>query len=306
MIDVIMIANALVYAISIALGSVGITIIYSATKTFNFVHSSMVGWGCYTVFALTYILGGIPHQYFPMAFLVSGAIGVITYISVNRRLIMAKASDINLMMSTLGVDLIMFAFLNIFADYLLYVRKIGVAKSFILRTRDPAVEVLGINVRFTWVTAPIIMFVILLAVYILFNKTRLGIAIKATTENPELIQLQGINPEHIYLTSWFIGGGLAGLAGGLMAMIFRGTPAIGMETVVTFFAGAIVGGLDIIHGGFIGGALVGLSEYIVSAILSRAVGDWIIAYRSVISLAIMVTTLFIKPSGIGVLVIRRR
>lgn len=305
MIDLIMLMSALTYSISIAIGAAGITIIYNATKTFNFVHSSMVGWGCYTVFALTYILSGLPHQYLPIAFFISGAIGILTYVAVNRRLIMAKASDINLMMSTLGMDLIMFAFLNIFADYLMYGRKIPIAKRFVLRIRDPEIYIAGLNLRLTWVIAPVALIVVIILLYLVLSRTKLGIAMRATVENPELSQLQGINPDYVYIISWFIGGGLAGLSGGLISMVLEGRPTIGMETVITFFAGAIVGGLHSFYGGFLGGLLVGFSEYVIPSILSPFIGGWIYSYKPIIPLAIMVTTLLIQPSGLGILIEKR-
>ncbi|MEM1526322.1 MAG: branched-chain amino acid ABC transporter permease [Ignisphaera sp.] len=305
LIDSMLIVKAIVYSISIALGATGVTIIYNATKTFNFAHSSMVGWGVYVVFAFFFLFKGLPQIYFPIAFIFSGLLGVATYFTVNRRLIMAKASDINLMMSTLGVDLILFAFLNIFADYLLYAHKISIAKNFVLETWDPYLSIFGVSVRLTWVIAPIVFVMIFLFIHFMFSKTRIGVAMRATIENPALAQIQGINPDVVYLTSWFLGGGLAGLSGGILAMTFTGRPSIGMEVVVTFFAGAIVGGLETVYGGFLGGFLVGLSEYILPAMLAPTVGSWINSYKMIIPLSIMVITLLIRPSGLGIMIKRR-
>jgi len=304
-IDVTLVIKAVVYSISIALGAVGISIIYNATKTFNFTHASMVAWGVYIIFAFFWFTKYIPELFFPIAFLFSGFLGVVTYVTVNRRLIMAKASDINLMMSTLGVDLILFAFLNIFADYLMYTHKIGIAKGFVLETWDPRIKILDFEVRLAWIVAPVVFIIMFLFIYIMFSRTKLGIAMRATIENPELAQLQGINPEIVYLFSWFLGGGLAGLSGGILSLVFAGGPTIGMETVVTFFAGAIVGGIETVYGCFVGGFLVGLSEYFIPPILAPFVGSWINSYRMVIPLTMMVLTLLIKPSGLGVIIERR-
>lgn len=305
MIDVTLVIKAVVYSISIALGAVGISIIYNATKTFNFTHASMVAWGVYIIFAFFWFTKYIPELFLPIAFLFSGFLGVVTYVTVNRRLIMAKASDINLMMSTLGVDLILFAFLNIFADYLMYTHKIGIAKGFVLETWDPRIKILDFEVRLAWIVAPVVFIIMFLFIYIMFSRTKLGIAMRATIENPELAQLQGINPEIVYLFSWFLGGGLAGLSGGILSLVFAGGPTIGMETVVTFFAGAIVGGIETVYGCFVGGFLVGLSEYLIPSILAPFVGSWINSYRMVIPLTMMVLTLLIKPSGLGVIIEKR-
>lgn len=305
MIDLVLMIKAIVYSISISLGAAGVTVIYNATKTFNFAHASMISWGAYIVFTFLTFYSGVPHIYFPTAFLFSGMLGVATYLLINRRLIIARASDVNLMMSTLGVDLVLFAFLNIFADYLITVHKISVAKNFVLELKDLNINLLGINVKLTWIAAPLLLVSMLLILHILFTRTRMGIAMRAAIENLELAQLQGVNPDTIYLLAWFIGGGLAGLAGSILAMIFTGRPSIGMENIVTFFAGAIVGGLNTVYGSLLGGFLIGLSEYLTPYLLAPIIGNWIYSFRAVIPLIIMVITLLFQPSGLGTLFEKR-
>ncbi|MCL7397059.1 MAG: hypothetical protein LZ167_06565, partial [Thaumarchaeota archaeon] len=80
MIDLVL--KAVAYSSGIALTSAGITIIYMATRTFNFAHASMVAWGFYVVFALYSLLGGIPYYYVVFAALFSGLLGVILYYTV--------------------------------------------------------------------------------------------------------------------------------------------------------------------------------------------------------------------------------
>lgn len=305
MVDLVLMMKAIVYSISISLGAAGITMIYNATKTFNFAHASMVSWGAYVIFTLFVFYGGIPHIYFPIAFLFSGMLGILTYLVVNKRLIIAKASDINLMMSTLGVDLILFALLNVFADYLITVHKISVAKNFVLELKDLEINMLGIDIRLTWIVAPLLLIFMFLILHILLIRTKTGIAMRAAIENPELAQLQGVNPDVVYLLAWFIGGGFAGLAGSSLAMIFTGRPSIGMESVVTFFAGAIVGGLNTVHGSLLGGFLVGLSEYLIPYLLAPIIGNWIYSFRMIIPLIMMVITLLLQPSGLGIMFEKR-
>lgn len=299
MIDVVVIMKSVVYSVVIAIGAIGIAAIYGATKTFNFAHSSMVSWGGYIVFAMVCFYGSLPYLYFPLAFLLSAALGLITYFTVNRWLLKAKASDISLMMTTLGVDLILYAFVNHFADFMIYNYKIPVAKNFVLEIRDPVFYIGEVPARMSWIMAPILLVVVLVAIYAIFTRTKIGIAMRATIENPELAQLQGVNPELVYVVSWLLGGGLAGLSGALLVMIFTGRPSIGLETVVTFFAGAIVGGgARDVFGAAIGGFLVGLSELIIPSILAPVIGGWIYAYRAAIPLAIMAVMNLTEPGGL--------
>ncbi|MET1160523.1 MAG: hypothetical protein ABWW65_06130 [Thermoprotei archaeon] len=135
--------------------------------------------------------------------------------------------------------------------------------------------------------------------HLFLTKTKFGIAVRATIENPDLASVLGINPESVYVTAWFIGGALAGLSGALLSMVVSGYPAVGMTLIVTFFCGAIVGGLYSIFGSLLGGLLIGLSEYLGIYSLSASLGGWVLAYRPMIPLLIMVATLLIYPKGLA-------
>jgi branched-chain amino acid transport system permease protein len=298
MIDLVL--KAVAYSSGIALTSAGITIIYMATRTFNFAHASMVAWGFYVVFALYSLLGGIPYYYVVFAALFSGLLGVILYYTVNRRLLRAGASTVTLMMSTLGVDLIFFAVINIFADYLTEVHKIPNARYFVLELRDVSLgTIYGTSIRAITLVSTLVVIALIVSLHIFLTKTKFGIAVRATIENTALATILGINPERVYVLSWFLGGALAGLGGGLLSMTISGYPAVGMTIIVTMFAGSIVGGLYSIFGSLVGGFLVGLSEYLGITGLSLAFGGWILAYRLIIPLIAMVSALLLFPEGLG-------
>lgn len=295
-----LIIKAIAYSSGIALGAAGITIIYIATGTFNFAHASLVTWGFYIVFALFSIFGGSPYYYIIPAALFSGFIGVLIYVTVNRRLLKAKANMVTLMMSTLGIDLVLFAFINIFADYLTEVYKLSAARYFVLELKDiPLGEIGGVPVKAIGIIAPTVMVTITITLHTFLTKSKFGIAMRALIENPNLASMLGINPEIIYMTAWFIGGSLAGLAGGLLSMVISGYPAVGMTTIVTFFSGAIVGGLYSVFGSLLGGLLIGLGEYMGIYSLSMALGGGVVAYRPIIPLIVMAITLLIYPRGLG-------
>jgi branched-chain amino acid transport system permease protein len=131
------------------------------------------------------------------------------------------------------------------------------------------------------------------------TKTKFGIAVRATIENTALATVLGINPERVYVLSWFFGGALAGLGGGLLSMTISGYPDVGMTIIVTMFAGSIVGGLYSIFGSLLGGFLVGLSEQLGITGLSLAFGGWVLAYKPIIPLIAMVLALLLFPEGLG-------
>ncbi|MEM3449680.1 MAG: branched-chain amino acid ABC transporter permease [Nitrososphaerota archaeon] len=291
--------KAFAYSSGIALMAAGITIIYIATRTFNFAHASMVSWGFLIVFAFYSWFGGTPYYFIPIAMMFSGFAGVVIYFSVNRYLLRAGASAITLMMSTLGVDLLLFAAINIFADYLTNVHKIN-ARLFFLELKDTTIVTIGeTNVRAAPFVSTLVMISVISILHLFLTKTKLGIAVRATIENTSLATVLGINPEIVYVIAWFIGGALAGLGGGLLSLIYVGRPEVGMEIIVTMFAGAIVGGLYSIFGSLLGGFLVGLSEYLGITTLSLTLGGWVLVYKPLIPLVAMVLVLVMYPQGLG-------
>lgn len=300
-----LVIKAIAYSSCIGIGAASITLIYNATRTFNFAHASLVAWGMYIVFAATYLTGYTPYHHLPLAALVSGFIGVCIYVAVNRRLLKARAKALTLMMSTLGVDLILFGLLNVFSDYLLKVYRIP-AKYFIFETRDLTLTIGPISVRLIGIIAPVVLIAIVVLLHMFLTKTKLGIAMRASIENPDLASFSGVNPELTYLLAWLIGGALAGLSGALLSMVVAGYTAAGMTLIATFFAGAIVGGLYSLYGSLLGGFLVGLGDYIGVSLIALAVGGWIYAYRPAMPLILMAFTLLVRPEGLASLLGGRR
>jgi len=300
MLDIVL--TAISYSSAIALAAAGITLIYMTTGTFSFAHASLTAWGFYIVFSFSKLFFreiGNPYIFFPISAIVSGSLSVMIYLAVNRWLLRRRADMITLMMSTLGIDLIYFAFLNVFADYLTQEYKIN-ARLVVLTTDDITIaQVGGFTVRAISLISMALMILTLLSLHYLLNRTRFGIAIRVTIESPSLAEIIGINPERVYLASWFIGGALAGLAGAILSMVVTGTPAIGNLLIVPEFAGSVVGGLYSLFGSFAGGYLIGLSEYIIITLLATFVSRNLIVYQPLIPLLVMTVFLLVYPNGIG-------
>jgi branched-chain amino acid transport system permease protein len=240
----------------------------------------------------------------PLAAVIVGFYGIVIYLSVVRRLIHSKASEITLMMVTLGVDFVLFAFLNILIDFFYYNFKWDI-KNVNIVLRDPAViSIAGSDIKAIYIIAPITALLLLFLMHLFLTKTNTGIAMRASIESPILSSILGIDVDKIYVLAWFIGGVFAGLSGSLLTMLMQGSSTIGSDIVVMYFAGSIVGGLQSILGGLFGGLLVGLSERLLSYSLSGIL-PWIYSYRFVIPLSMLVITLLVYPRGLAGLVERK-
>ncbi|HOL16780.1 MAG TPA: branched-chain amino acid ABC transporter permease [Bacillota bacterium] len=287
-------ANGLIYASALALTAGGITLLYITTRTFNFAHASMATVGFYVVYSFIIFIGGSPYRYFPFAFLFGALLGVICYYGLNRPLLKRQASEITLMMSTLGYDLILLSLIQMYCDFLtsnykLFPRRVN------MNMYD--LELFGINAA--TIILPLMAIICLSALHLFLGKTKFGVAMKATIENPVLAGASGINSDRVYMVAWLIGGGMASLGGAAMAMAQTGTPVMGMNSIPFMFAGAILGGLHSLYGGILGGFMVGLAEYAGVFLLSQKFGPWILGYRMGIPLLLMAITLLIFPRGLA-------
>jgi len=256
------------------------------------------------VYTFTVLIGGLPEYYIVLAGSFSAFLGVLIYFSVNMWLLRRGASEVTLMMSTLGIDLVIFGFLNIYIDYLtsyigrLKISAAGSPKYFILETRDLFIEPLG-GIRLIGIVAPLILVLSVVLLHLFLTRTKIGIAMRASIENPPLATISGVNIYVMYLLAWVIGGFLAGVSGGILSLITTGYNTVGMTLIVAFFAGSIVGGLYSVFGSLLGGLLIGLGEFLGIYFLSTYLGGWVTVYRPVIPLAIMVATLLIQPMGLA-------
>jgi len=288
-----LVEDAIIYACSLGLLAYGINLIYICTKTFNFAHACMATWGLYVIFSGVAIFGVNPYYFLPLTFLFGALLGVICYACINGPLLRRQAAAVTLMMSTLGYDLILYSSIQIYNDFLTY--EFGLYPRMIsMRMYD---FIMG-GVRAGTVIAIVLTAVTLIPLHLLISKTKLGIAIRATVENPSLATLSGVKPDKVYLTAWIIGGGLACLGGAMISMVLIGTPVMGWLIIISVFASSIVGGLNTIYGGIMGGLIIGLAEYLGSYLLTAPLGSWILQYKPVISLVAMSIALIAFPRGL--------
>jgi len=297
MIEVIL--TALVVSSGIALAAAGITIIYMSTETFNFAHASFTAMGFFVVYHMLLLFGGSPYYYFPFAALFTGLVGVLVYLTVNKWLIKRGADMVTLMMSTLGVDLILFGLINHWADFIKSTIPESQPRNFLLRNMDPIFNLGFIEIPARIPISLILVVAIILSLHFFLTHTKFGIAMRTTIENPTLARVMGVNTDMVYLTAWFIGAALAGLGGAILSMIDTGSPIVGIRYIVPLFAGAIVGGLYSVFGSLLGGFLIGLSQQIGIYLVALSIGSQFIAYKPAIPLIIMVLALLFFPEGLG-------
>jgi branched-chain amino acid transport system permease protein len=126
---------------------------------------------------------------------------------------------------------------------------------------------------------------------LLLEKTRLGRAIRATSEELRAARLTGIPVAHIYAVTFGLGAALAGAAGGMWGMLFPITPIMGGGLTLKSFVVAVLGGLGTMMGAIVGGLVLGLAESFTSTYLGPT-------YPNAISFGLLVLILIVKPTGL--------
>jgi len=290
----------LTYSAFLSLMALGITLLYRTTKVANFAHASFVTIGAYVTYTLTVVFGSNPYAGLPVAFFVVGIVGLALFYSVLEPLRRRKSSTVMLMIATLSIDVMLSGVINIHADYLTSAYAV------------PSRNILMSGSDFKFIGQPGILFIALgtlalctAALYILLNFTTLGIALRASMENPELAEAIGVNVSMMLAVSWFVGGGLAGIAGALIPLWTEVNPSIGTILLASMFCASIVGGLEQIYGAILGGLLLGLVDIVGTSELASLVGAWVAFYEPVIPLLVLSATLILAPRGLAGINLRR-
>ncbi len=300
--------ESVAWGAAIGLMSMGLTLTYLTTRVPNFAHATigMVA-SVVTVYILDrlYLAKGLitgSYTMYPVimavSFLVVGAVAISIYLGVLKPLADRGNNIINLMIATFAVDIILFSILSVVLNALptVYLERAFDAQ---VSSYQPRLQLGRYYVQAHVVVFPLAAIILALLFHLFLTKTKFGVAMRATIENPSLAATLGVNVNMVYIVSWFISGGLAGIAGAAITFILSANPKYSALIIVSVFAGSIVGGLSGVYWGLLGGFLVGFSEKIVTKLVSAAVGVPLDNYERMVSLIMVIIVLLFAPNGLA-------
>jgi branched-chain amino acid transport system permease protein len=125
------------------------------------------------------------------------------------------------------------------------------------------------------------------------RRTRWGMAMRAVARNREAAALMGIPVDRVYATTFAVGTGLAGVAGGLLGAMFTIEPTMGEWAVVKAFCVVIMGGMGNVPGAVLGGVILGVAENVGAGFLPGGS-----SYKDGIGYAILILVLLCRPQGL--------
>ena len=291
--------NSLVRASELALLSLGLTIVYDILKFANFAHTEYAVIAVYLALFLNVNLG-IPIV--PAAIIASIATGFFSILidkTVFKRL--RGYSGIIVMVTSMGLAI---AFRNtIRAIWGASAQNFSVALEKPLITRYFRITPLQV-----WII--LVGLIAMVAFHLLLHRTRLGKAMRAASDNPELAQASGIDIEKIINYIWFISIAFASLGGILIGMETFIIPYMGFAIIIPVFCATIMGGIGNPYGAMLGALVLALAEnfglYInfgkilsLGSILDFHKDLFIpTSYKPAISFVMLIFVLLIRPRGI--------
>jgi len=312
----------LAYGSQLALGALGVTLIYGILRFSNLAHGETMAFGAMITILVTYVLqaNGVSIHPLPTALLAIpiGIVGAVLLCLAIDRLVyryyrrQRSASSIYLIVS-IGVMLITGGLIRFIVgpgD-----RKFTDGERFIIKARAFK-EMTGLNeglaIKTTQGVTVIAAFVVVALVFWFLNKTRTGKAMRAFSDNEDLALLSGINPDRVVMIAWIMTGALATIAGVLYGLDKSFKPFTYMQLLLPIFAAAIVGGVGNPIGAIVGGFVVAFSELIIT-FAYRKVFIYVLPenmepsgmvqllstdYKFAVSFVILVIVLLVKPTGI--------
>jgi branched-chain amino acid transport system permease protein/neutral amino acid transport system permease protein len=137
-------------------------------------------------------------------------------------------------------------------------------------------------------------------VYVLLFRTRIGKAMRAMADNPDLARVSGINADRMISYVWLVSGGLVAFAGVLLALQAQLDPELGFILLLPLFASAILGGLGSPQGAFVGGMVIGIVQEVAVTFDIDFIRDDFPGpgYKFSVAFIILILILLLRPRGL--------
>ncbi|AUH34365.1 branched-chain amino acid ABC transporter permease [Paracoccus tegillarcae] len=312
---------AATYGAQLALGALGVTLIYGILRFSNFAHGDTMAFGTAITIIVTWglqslgiSLGPLPTALLALPVGIAGtaAVVLLTDRTVYRFYRAQRAAPIILVMASVGVMFLM----NGFTRLLIGVdeQRFADGARFVINVRDfrewsGLTE--GLALKTTQALTLVVVVVVVWALFWFLNRTKSGKAMRAYSDNEDLALLSGVDPERVVRLTWIIAAALMTIAGVLYGLDKSFKAFNYFQILLPIFAAAIVGGLGNPLGAIAGGFVVAFSEVAITYPWLKIAGylfpDWqpdgllqllSTEYKFAVSFVILIIVLLFKPTGL--------
>ena len=258
--------------------ALGFVLIYKATEVVNFAHGEFMMLGAFAVLAISESTGWGFWPSFVLGCLTIGAVGYLVDAQVMRRIIGESQASVFILTVAFG-----FIFRSL-AGMIFGWNTQSLDTPF-----DGKISLGGIEVGTDRVAIVVATVLLVAVVYLFFGRTRVGIAMQASSQNQLAAYYMGIPVKRLVSVTWGIGAMIAAAAGVLLAPVTQVDTTIGLLGIKAL-AGAIIGGFGSIPGALLGCVLIGVIEPFADYFLP--------GIKGVSAYVVMLIVLFVRPEGL--------
>jgi neutral amino acid transport system permease protein len=271
------------FGLIIAMAAIGLSLIFGTTGLVNFAHGELVSFGALAVWGVNQLLGVhlIPAVF--IGVVIGGLAGMGLDLGLWRPLRRRGTGLITMLVVSIGLSIFLrYLFLYFFdgrtRPYAQYaVQSAWTFGAFRIVPKDVVIIALSL--------------LILGAVGLMLQKTKIGKAMRAVAGNKDLAESSGIDVERVILWVWGVGGGLATLGGVFFGLSQQVSWQMGFILLLLMFAGVILGGLGTAYGALVGSLVIGIFVQMSTLVVPPDL-------KNVGALLVMVLVLLVRPQGI--------
>lgn len=312
----------LAYGSQLALGALGVTLVYGILRFSNFAHGEIMSFGTMAAILVMWwfqsmgaSIDPLPTVLLALPFAILITIGMVLLadrgiFAYYRR---KKSAPVILLIASTGLMFL----LNGVIRFIIGPddQRVSDGARFVIKVREFK-EATGLNEGLALKTSQVISVATAVAccsaLFWFLNKTRSGKSMRAYSDNEDLALLSGVNPDRVVTIAWVLAAALAAIAGTLYGLDKSYKPFTYLQLLLPIFAAAIVGGIGNPVGAIVGGFLIAMSEVTVTYAYKKFLtyvlpADWapeglaqLLAtdYKFAVSFMILVVVLIVKPTGI--------
>ena len=271
-----------------ALGAIGISLTFGILRFSNFAHGDTMTLGVYITLSLMHVTGLHPLAVAPIAMVLTTGL----MLGMDRAFFKPFRSSptIMLVIASFGLMLMIRSAIQFFWGVQLQALRTGIEKMWVFQD---ALRILPRHILIIGATMALMM-----VVHLLLTRTKIGKAMRATSDNPELAALTGIDTELVIRATWAMGASLAVAAGVFLGLDTHVETMMGFKLLLPMFAAAILGGIGRPYGAVAGGLVIGIVEELSAYPWISTTPLLSPGYKAGVAFAIMVIMLIWKPQGL--------
>lgn len=245
-----------------ALAASGLALAFGVVKFLNLAHGEFLMLATYCGVMVFSVYGLDPLLMAPVIFVLFFILGALFYKALVKPVI--NTGELNQLLLTFG--------LHIFLQNLALLIFGGTIRTISVPYRTHAISLAGINFGTARLSILLVSIILLVVLYLVLQRTRVGRSIRAVSQDPEGAALVGIDSETVNVIALGIAVGLASVAGMMLSVIFHAEPMLGLNFTLKGLAVVVVAGLGNVYGVLWASLLLGISESLFGVYLPNGTG----------------------------------